>query len=67
MGTVDLPQIIGDIKPNFPVYVDTNAIYEFQISFRNELMQKARRQVEAFIIEKNRERFMKGDKAAQQN
>jgi hypothetical protein len=61
-GSVELPKIMDDLKPEKPLYVDTPVTLPFDIPFKNEQMVKARKTVENFIMEKNRDRYMKGDK-----
>ncbi len=53
---------MDDLKPEKPLYVDTPLTIGFDIPFKNEQMIKARKIVENFIMEKNRDRYMKGDK-----
>ncbi|EGR27619.1 hypothetical protein IMG5_193180 [Ichthyophthirius multifiliis] len=64
IGTVEMPNIQTDtIK--FPLtnmktlYVDENAVQELEIPFQNESQIRARKQVQAFYMEKNREKLMK--------
>ena len=45
-GTVEMPNPIGDLKSDKTLYVDTNTTMNIEISFRNDFMMKARRQVE---------------------
>ena len=61
IGSVELPNI-GDIKPDKTFYVDTPLIINSPISFANEQMVKARRIIEGFIVEKNKEKYMRGDR-----
>lgn len=43
VGTVEMPNPIGDLRPDKTLYVDTNTTTSIEIPFRNELMMKARR------------------------
>lgn len=68
IGTVEFPSIQPDaIK--FPIFgsptifVDENSSQEIEIPFVNEHMIKARKYVESLIIEKNRDKYMRGDKS----
>jgi hypothetical protein len=62
VGSVELPKITDDLKPEKPLYVDTPVTLSFGIPFKNEQMIKARKTVENFIMERNRDRYNKGDK-----
>ena len=67
MGSVELPNMTGDIRPDRVLYVDTTAVMNFEVPFRNELMNKARKTIETMIMDKNRERVSKGDKTISLN
>lgn len=46
------------------IFVDENTAQDIEISYANEPMMKARKYVEQLIIEKNRDKFMRGDKTS---
>ena len=43
------------------------AVMNFEIPFRNELMNKARKTIETMIMDKSREKISKGDKTISLN
>ncbi|KAL4498636.1 hypothetical protein ABPG72_019754 [Tetrahymena utriculariae] len=67
VGTVEIPSLLPDII-RFPltgyptIFVDENSQQEVEIPFANDPMLKARKQVEQLIVEKNRDKYMRGDK-----
>jgi hypothetical protein len=62
VGTVELPNLMGDFRPDKTLYVDVTSVTNIEIPFRNEFMMRGRRAVETFILEKNREKYMRGEK-----
>lgn len=67
IGTVEQPPLISEII-RFPIsgqstiFVDESITQEVDIPYLNDPMMKARKYVESLIIEKNRDKYMRGDK-----
>lgn len=45
-----------------PIYVDESSMFEYPVSHINENMIRARKNIETLILERNREKYLKGDK-----
>lgn len=45
------------------IFVDEGCQQEFEINYQNEPMMRARKLVEQLITEKNRDKYMRGDKS----
>ncbi|CAD8117028.1 unnamed protein product [Paramecium sonneborni] len=68
-GTVELPNLSGEFKPEKPLYVDQTIQIPYQIPFKNEYIIRARQQIQQImqIKQKNKQQQVGGDKINTQN
>ncbi|EWS70940.1 flagellar associated protein, putative (macronuclear) [Tetrahymena thermophila SB210] len=70
IGNVELPMYNNEIirlpQNGQTIYVDDPANIEIPLSYQNESMNRARKLAEQLIMEKSKEKFLKGDKSALQ-
>ncbi|EGR30900.1 hypothetical protein IMG5_121460 [Ichthyophthirius multifiliis] len=71
IGTVDSPLMYPEIIKlplnSQPIYIETTTNIEIQLNVQNEAQKRARKQIEQLMLEKNKEKYQKGDKYALKN